>query len=224
MSNTSSGESFTIFLQNWLDHQQAYLNQLVEIKYSTETANKQQLIKKLHSHYANYYEEKSKIIWDDTILLFSPPWLTTLEKTFLWVGGFKPTLAFTLLEASVSNMEPSQVEKVQKLKSETIKEEHNLMEALVMVQESMGSRMLSSLDRHGDGLVNGEVSEFDEVMQELKTSMARVIQNADILRRNTMMGMFGILDLDQNLKFLIALLKYQLGVRAYGLQNDAQRG
>ena len=215
MSTTSSVESFTTFLQNWLEHQQHYLNQLVKIENSTETVNKQQLIKNLLSHYANYYEEKSKIIWDDTHLLFSPPWLTTLEKAFLWVGGFKPTLAFTLLEASVSNMEPSQVEKVQQLKMETIKEEHNLKEALVMVQESMGSRMLSSLDRDGDGLVDGEVSEFDEVMQELKTSMARVIQNADNLRRNTMMGVFRILDLDQNLKFLIALLKYQLRVRAY---------
>ena len=46
------------------------------------------------THYQHYYEEKSRLAQYDIFVLFSPPWFSALERTFLWIAGFKPRLAF----------------------------------------------------------------------------------------------------------------------------------
>ncbi|XP_048503419.1 protein RESPONSE TO ABA AND SALT 1 [Beta vulgaris subsp. vulgaris] len=119
--------------------------------------------------------------------MFSPPWLSSLEKSLLWMGGFKPSITFSLVEFSVSDMVPEQVEKLIRLKKETKIEERTLMDALAAVQEAMGSPPLINLVKQYGRLVNGEVSDFAEAIDETKHSLSSLVHSADNLRRNTVM-------------------------------------
>lgn len=216
-------DTFAAFFKGWLEHQQAFLDQLVDTA-EHEDKNSSQLIEQVLSHYAEYYEMKAQVIWQDVFVAFSPPWLTPIEKTFLWVGGFKPSLTFCLAEVSNnSDMILEQVEKLASLKAETIWAEKNLVDALASVQESMGSPPLISLVKQYGRLVDGEVSEFADVIDKWKESMSRVLESADNLRRNTVIKVIEILNVKQGLKFLAVVAKYYLGIRAWGLQNDVQK-
>lgn len=220
-------EAFSAFFSSWLDRQQAFLEQLVYVmNHDNDDDNyKRQLIRLVLSHYAEYFEEKGRIIWHDVTVVFSPPWLTSFEKTFLWVGGFKPSLAFSQVEVSVSDLTSEQEERLRVLKAENAWEERKLTDALAEVQERTGSLPFISLIKQHGRLINGEVCECAEAMQlqALLMSMARVVQSADNLRRNTTIKVVELLSVNQSLKFLIAVAKYQIGVRASGLQYDVQR-
>ena len=157
-------------------------------------------------------------MFQDVFVLFSPPWLTSFEKTFLWVGGFKPSMTFCLMQVSKPDMVSEQFEKVNELKADTLREERKLMDALATVQEAIGSHPLSKLRRREERIFEREVFEFTEAMLVLRQSMIKVVQSANNLRKGTVRKVMEMLSVNQQLRFLIVVAKYQLWVRACGVQ------
>lgn len=117
----ADASSFSVFFIGWLVRLQSFLDQLL-VATQPENNNNGDLIERVLGHYAEYYEEKSRVIWQDILLVLSPPWLTNLEKTFIWVGGFKPSLAFSIVGNFVE-LEEEQVSKIRVLKVEIGREE-----------------------------------------------------------------------------------------------------
>ncbi|KNA05864.1 hypothetical protein SOVF_186210 [Spinacia oleracea] len=212
----TASEAFSSFFNGWLCRQQVFLDQL------EDKNNNQQLIQLLLNHYSEYYDEKARVIWEDPFLLFSPPWLTSFEKSFLWVAGFKPSLAFRLLELSVFDLELEQLERLTVLKADVAREERTHLESLAAVQETTGAPPLLNLAKHYGRLVDGEVSKFPKAVQGLCLSMSRVVQGADNLRRNTTIKLLDILNVNQSLNFLAYVAKFQLGIRTLGLGIDSK--
>ena len=214
---------FDAFFEGWLARQQAFLDELMRVSDEDEDDNGgEQLVENILSHYGEYYEEKAKLMRENIFLVFCPPWLTSLEKAFLWAAGFKPSVVFRLLETSVFDIVSEQVEQLEELKSYTMWEEKEVAEALATVQERVGSPQLMGLARQVGKLVDGELSDFNEAMKDLKQAMTDVVERADRLRRFIALRVVGILNPKQRVKFLIAVAKYQLRVRGWGLQKDNQ--
>ena len=89
-------ERFVVFLDNWLLRQRALLDQLVISSALPESSvndeRQRHLIEQVMCHYQQYFHEKSRAAAEDVFVIFSPPWLSTLERALLWLTGFKPTL------------------------------------------------------------------------------------------------------------------------------------
>lgn len=107
-SNNHLIESFETFFQSWLIEQERYLQQLLRL--SSESCNenciseKRLIIDQVLAHYRAYYIAKSKVTQENVFLVLSPTWFTAFERTYLWIAGFRPGLAFTLVNKNVSDL------------------------------------------------------------------------------------------------------------------------
>lgn len=222
--------SFEAFFQGWLLRQEQFLNELI-IAQNTFDESQEGVIKNLISgvlaHYQEYFEEKSRMSHRNVFNVFSPAWFTPLEKSYLWIAGFKPGLAFSLVMNSVDDLSQNQVERINRLKFETRVQEKNLMDELAKIQESVAAPPFMGLAQQfgvhllrGDG---GKIREVDENIETLRSALENVITDADKLRTRTAERVVGILNPLQSLRFLTAAAQLQLRIRMLGMQTEAER-
>ncbi|TXG52600.1 hypothetical protein EZV62_021769 [Acer yangbiense] len=167
-----------------------------------------------------YYQEKSIAARQDVLVFFSPPWFTAFERSYFWVGGFKPTFVFKLLDdSSVEDLTEEQEREVQQIKSKTRREERKLDDTMARIQETLAISppLLSLMRRFGD---HSQLSELDSGETELLTAMLVALENADALRGKAARGLMEILSPIQTVKVLTAAAQLHLKVRRCGLQWD----
>ncbi|KAM0004338.1 putative transcription factor TGA like domain-containing protein [Helianthus debilis subsp. tardiflorus] len=251
---TSSSESFNTFFENWLCEQNSHLEELVtaannhnenEIENENENENDAvllQLIEKVVRHYEQYYRTKSDWEKRDAIAMYTPSWLSNLEEVFLWIGGWRPTLAIHLLYSKsgiqldaklgdlirgittgdLSDLAPKQMEKIDELHRKTIHEERVLTEKLAKVQETAADRSMVELSSAvsemmrsgGDG---GESEErVEEVLEVKNGEIEELLHMADNLRLETLKAVIEILTPIQAAYFLIAAAELHLRLHEWG--------
>ncbi|KAK4359354.1 hypothetical protein RND71_021583 [Anisodus tanguticus] len=217
--------SFEAFFQGWLLRQEQFLNELTTAENTLDESQEgiiRDLISRVLAHYQEYFEEKSRMSHRNVFYMFSPTWFTPLEKSFLWITGFKPGLAFSLVMNSVDDLSEHQVERLNRLRIETRVEEKNLMDELAKLQESVAAPPLAQqfrIEHPGDG----EIRKVDENIDTLKSAMEIVVTDADRLRTRTAERVVGILSPLQGLRFLTAAAQLQLRIRMMGMQREAER-
>lgn len=55
------------------------------------------LVERVIVHYENYYRAKSRWAKNNILTMYNPTWRSSLEDAFMWVGGWRPSMAFHLL-------------------------------------------------------------------------------------------------------------------------------
>ncbi|PIA32297.1 hypothetical protein AQUCO_04500119v1 [Aquilegia coerulea] len=222
-NSVSNGVSFPDFFQGWLVSQRSYLDQLNSL-YSQNNPDEDELeslVGRVLAHYQNYYENKSRAASENVFLLFSPPWFSTFERTFLWIAGFKPAVAFRIMDRSVGELTAQQLEKIQRLKAQTRTIEKGLSDEMAKLQESIVGPSWVDIVRRMDGhVIDGEV---DEVVGTIKGGLKDLVVNADFLRATTARELVDILTPLQAAKFLAATAQLHLKIRDWGLLKDAER-
>ncbi|MFS7890283.1 putative transcription factor TGA like domain-containing protein [Helianthus anomalus] len=251
---TSSSESFNTFFENWLREQNSHLEELVTAANNhneNEIENENdavllQLIEKVVRHYEQYYRTKSDWEKRDAISMYTPSWLSNLEEVFLWIGGWRPTLAVHLLYSKsgiqldaklgdlirgittgdLSDLSPKQMEKIDELHRKTIHEERVLTEKLAKVQETAADRSMVELSSAvsemmrsgGGGGGDGEESEerVEEVLEVKNGQMEELLHRADDLRLETLKAVIEILTPIQAAYFLIAAAELHLRLHEWG--------
>ncbi|OWM70742.1 protein DOG1-like 4 [Punica granatum] len=225
----SAAAHFTTFFGHWLDHHQALLDQLLPLAASnglTTDHNSHQLasaIGQVLLHYQHYFDEASKLAREDIFLLLSAPWLSPLERTFLWNGGFKPTLVFSLIDGR--DLTAEQVRDIEQLRAEAKRKERELGEAMAGVQESVAAPPLQGLLRlraRGARALDGEEPDLEMAVEGLRAAMRGVLEGADALRGATVRGLMEVLRPDQTVRFLVAAAEFQLRVRRWGLEGNSK--
>lgn len=78
----SDSSLFSTFFHRWIDQLELYQLQ-------HEAPKLAETISALFGHYQALYEEHSLAVEINAYQFFNPPWLSSLEKTFLWIGGWK---------------------------------------------------------------------------------------------------------------------------------------
>lgn len=222
-------ESFDTFFHGWLIRQENYLQELLridQIQSSEQNRNSQEidepkckeLTNRVMAHYGEYYETKSRIGSDNVFLLFSPTWLSSLELSFLWVAGFKPSLVFRLVNDSVLDLTKEQAQRMHVVMAETKKKEKELAKKLACIQEDVAAPpMMALVRRMGTG-------DKDSAVERLRLPMEELVGNADMLRSTTVGKVMEILSSAQVVKFLVAAAQLQLRIRALGIQRDVDQG
>ncbi|XP_062095122.1 protein ZW2-like [Humulus lupulus] len=220
-----NGDSFADFYEGWLVRQEHYLDELVSAyQHSDESSDDdlRELVSRILAHYQQYYEEKAKIIERNVFLVFYPPWFTSLERAFLWIGGFKPGLACRIVTNSISDLSEDHIQSLDRLMKETKLKERTLNDELARIQESVGAPPLLEIARRGGRrLIHGEQAEnadSDSAMASLKSGMEAVVTAADSLRMATALKVTDVLGPAQSVKFLAEAARLQLRLRSWDLE------
>lgn len=209
--------------------QRGYLDELLSVQQhyqEMQDADVRQLINRVLYHYGQYFEEKSRIAHNNILLVFSPPWFSSLERTFLWMGGFKPGVAFQVVNTALEDLSEEQRERLSQLNQVTKVKERALNDELAKLHESVAAPPLVDMARsHGRVCFSRSfMAEEGSVPSTFKETLENLVANADALRTNTSLKIFQILRPAQIVSFLVAVAELQIRIRSWGLDKDAQNG
>ncbi|KAL2927725.1 Protein DELAY OF GERMINATION 1 [Bienertia sinuspersici] len=180
------------------------------------------LVERIISYYENFYRVESELIMDEVrvLLLLSPEWPShQLDDAFLWVGGWRPSVTFHLLDfkpgsplgaglgellkemtmCDFMDFSPSQIVQVDELMRHTIREETEL------------TRSLSESE-----------TEFDSAppMNQVFV-LGEIFGKAIDLRVRTLKNLVRILNPIQAVQFFIPAAQLHLKVREWSKNKEA---
>lgn len=219
-------DNYETFFSNWVNHLHNLLQQLLHAISSQKpnnTALQLNLTGQVLSHYTLCYQEKGTAASQDPFLFLHPPWLSAFERTLLWLGDFKPSLIFKLINKAVNDLTPEQGERIERLISETRREERQLTETMAGIQEGLASPPIYSLARQSHRQIDGQVSEMEEAVEALKAAVLAILERADVVRKSMAANVVEILSPVQAVRFLAAAIDFQLRIRRCGQLRDRER-
>ncbi|XAR73133.1 hypothetical protein NMG60_11006993 [Bertholletia excelsa] len=178
-------ETFHKFFECWLVEQDHYLQELISAsrKYKNDhtaahghgspgrASNKSEeqelrsLVERVIEHYQHYYRVKSQCVKQDVLGMLTPSWRSTLEDAFLWIGGWRPTMAFHLLysksglqleaaleqlilglsSGDLGDLSPTQLIDADEMQRKTIGEEKQITEDMAKHQETVADSSMVEL-------------------------------------------------------------------------------
>lgn len=197
-SSSSTSESFPKFFERWLGEQTKLLDELFAAESSSHDEEipddeLKALINRVIEHYECYYRAKSKWAKQDVLAVLSPPWMSSLEEAFLWIGGWRPSMAFHLLYSKsglqfearlmelieglktcdLGDLSVSQITQLDELQRKTIVEERDVTEMMAKHQETVAdasmvelSRVVSEMMRKKEEREGGEGGERKREIEE----------------------------------------------------------
>ncbi|XP_058089694.1 protein DOG1-like 3 isoform X2 [Magnolia sinica] len=241
-------ESFNKFFEDWLVEQDRHLQELIAASRDDSIRGNEEdrlrpLINRVISHYDHYYHAKSMSARYDVLSMISPTWTSTLEDAFLWIGGWRPSIAFHLLyskaglqleaqladllrglsSGDLGDLSPSQLVRVDELQRSTIKEERKITEKMAKQQETVADSTMVELSHVATEMLDeGRVVEegVDTALGEKKEGLERILEMADELRLRTLRGVIDILGPLQAVHFLIAAAELHLRIHEWGKRRD----
>ncbi|KAG6595597.1 protein DOG1-like 4 [Cucurbita moschata] len=171
MSSNLESETFREFFENWLVEQNQYLSELISLAKANDadpttcSNDVDMLIKRVMECYEHYYKVKSHWIDQDALAMLKPTWISSLEDTFLWLGGWRPSIAFHLLYSKsglqlegrlpelihglstgdLADLSYEQIMKTDTLQRATIKKEREISEKMAKYQETIADPSMVEL-------------------------------------------------------------------------------
>ncbi|GKE17300.1 DOG1-like protein 3 [Tanacetum coccineum] len=191
------------------------------------------LIERVVRHYEQYYQAKSKWEKHDAISMLTPAWRSKLEDAFLWIGGWRPTLAIHLLysksgsqfEAKIGDLirglttgdlgdlGHDQIARIDELQKKTIHEERVLSEKMAKQQETIADKSMDELsnavsemirNENNGGVGNEENEEkIESTLDSKKDGLEELLHMADDLRLETLKAVIEILTPIQTLVYFL---------------------
>ncbi|KAF8018653.1 hypothetical protein BT93_H3524 [Corymbia citriodora subsp. variegata] len=199
-SSAPERESFHKFFECWLVEQNQHLHDLVSASSPARDADDQALrplIDRVILHYEHYYKAKSRSAKQNVLAMFSPTWRSSLEDAFLWIGGWRPSMAFHLLYSKsglqleahlaelirglttgdLADLSPSQLALIDDLQKSTIREEKAITEKFAKHQETVAdasmvelSHAITEMTRAGGG--EAAVENAPAMEEEVESALA----------------------------------------------------
>lgn len=259
ITSTTSSYLETITFQNffefWTVEQSQHLENLISASnnyksyHPTQSTDLTSLINRVINHYVQYYDEKLKWIKHNALSMIFPSWLSPLEDAFLWIGGWRPSMAFHLLYSKsglqleaqlgdlirglttgdLADLSPSQLTRFDDMQRRTINEEKVLTEKMAKQQETVAdssmvelSHVVSELIRSEEMIGGRRVEErVESSLKEKEERFGELMRKADKLRLRTLKEVVGILSPIQAVHFLIAAAELHLRLHQWGKERDS---
>ncbi|KAJ7957071.1 Transcription factor TGA5 [Quillaja saponaria] len=275
-SDNSERESFQQFFESWLVQQNRDLQDLIFASTNHKNTNtnhskteatpiadgqvsqmangkvSKQLINQVIEHYEHYYKTKSRCVKQDVLAMLSPTWTTSLEDAFLWIGGWRPSMAFHLLYSKsglefevrfneiihglhsfdLADLSLNQITKLDELQTKTIREEREITEKMAKQQETVAdssmvelSHLMTEMIRDagtGRNDSNGFEDRVDSTLAPKEDELEKILLRADDLRLRTLKSILNILNPLQAAQFLIAAAELHLRLHDWGKKRDAR--
>ncbi|KAK1285316.1 hypothetical protein QJS10_CPB20g01383 [Acorus calamus] len=203
------------------------------------------LVDRVLLHYDHYYNHKSFHARRNVYQMFSPSWTSSAEDSLIWVGGWRPSMAFLLLYSKsgsqldarlddllrgvrtrdLGDLSPEQLARLDALKVRTVARERAICEKVAAAQETAVDPSVAELVHE---LTEGEVEKgvgdarMEEAMGAKREGLEAALAEADGLRMDALRGIVGELGPLQAVHFLIAAAEMHLRVHEWGKRKDAR--
>ncbi|RZC91790.1 hypothetical protein C5167_027861 [Papaver somniferum] len=246
MENSSDQVRFHECYQNWMIQQQEVLEELLQV-YNQQPIEEQRLIFVIHKvveHMQEYNNKRSQLAMIDAPSFFSPTWCTSIENSYLWLGGCRPSLAIRLVyslcgselesqlseylqgvrKGNVGELSADQLRLVTELQCRVIREEEKLLTKMATLQEDIADYPLTGLVNNSDDPgteLNGQV---DRALDTHADGLAGILVDSDKLRLRTLKELLGIFTPLQAVDYMIASKKLHLRMHQWGLRRDQRHG
>lgn len=242
MANSRHQDRFNECYENWLQIQQQDLQELLHA--TNQDAQDEQTLCSLVSntlqHYEDYCERRTHLAQEDAASLFSPTWCTSLENSYLWIAGCRPSMSIRLiyslcgsqLEAqlaeflqgvrrgNLAELSANQLTQINSLQCKTVREEDKLSSRMASIQEDMADHPLVGMaSRRG-----GSDEDVDRAIEERVGALSSVLVDADKLRVSTIKDLVDVLTPPQAVDLLIAAKQLHISIHEWGKRRDGRRG
>ncbi|QCD84881.1 protein DOG1-like 4 isoform X2 [Vigna unguiculata] len=194
--NGAETESFHQFFECWISEQNQHLKELLVAESSQLTGEElQALSEKVVEHYEYYYKAKSRCAKQDVLAMLSPPWMSSLEEAFLWIGGWRPSMAFHLLYSKsglqfearfneliqglkthdLGDLSASQIAELDEMQRRTISEEREITDLMASHQETLADASMVELSHVASEMIRGneggEVEESKVIEEKVESAL-----------------------------------------------------
>ncbi|KAL1539006.1 protein DOG1-like 3 [Salvia divinorum] len=244
----NEGDTFERFFECWLVEQNKHLDELVSASKEVDAADRgalRPLVKRVVQHYEHYYVAKARWATADILAMLSPSWRSSLEDAFLWIGGWRPSMAFHLLYSKsglqlearlhelmqglrtgdLSDLSAAQLQQVDALQKETIRKEQEVTEKQAEQQETVADTSMVELAlamTEGVDAPDEGQSRVDAALAPKQDGLAVILRMADQLRLDTLKKVIDILTPTQAVHYLIAAAALHLRIHEWGKKRDAR--
>ncbi|KAK4399238.1 protein DOG1-like 4 [Sesamum angolense] len=227
--NSRVEEKFSDFYRKWMGQLEDFLQLLLVVSREHSQAA-EDIVNKLTAHHKQYYTFKWAAAHEDVLAFFTPVWLSRLENAHLWVTGWKPSLAFRLVEslrnarppvaaASLAGMTEEQVKKIEALRVKIKVEEERVEREMERQQVGMADRKMVELVRQ-ERLAEKNGGAVEVAVRGMLGGLEKVMKMADCVRLKTLKGMLDVLTPTQCVHFLAANSMLQIQMRKMGEKRD----
>ncbi|KAI3466744.1 hypothetical protein Pfo_023407 [Paulownia fortunei] len=230
---TQVEEKFSDFYGKWMGKLEDLLQLLLVVsREHSQEEGYEALVNKLTAHHKEYYKFKWAAAHEDVLAFFTPVWLSPLENAHLWITGWKPSIAFRLIEslrsARLSGMTEEQVKKIEALRVKIKVEEERVEREMERQQVAMADRNMVELARlesrakkSGSSAAVTQVNGLVEVaLQGLLAGLEKVMKMADCVRLKTLKGVLDILSPTQAVDFLASKSMLQIQIKKWGKKRE----
>ncbi|PIA34005.1 hypothetical protein AQUCO_03900117v1 [Aquilegia coerulea] len=232
---------------SWVTQQKKDVEELLRAK-NEEPQNEETLrliSEKNVEKYEEYFEKRSLLTKEDGFLSFSSIWCTSFEKSFLWIGGCRPTLSIQLvytlcgmeLESHLTEffqgvrygdlgeLGNRQLCLINDLHCRTVQEEEDISSQLSSLQEVLGNESLFQEGNESSltGDINGRIHDYKS-LDDHAHSITQILVDADMLRLKTVKELVNILTPLQAVDFLVAAKKLYLSMHEWGRRKYIEHG
>ncbi|GMH01092.1 hypothetical protein Nepgr_002931 [Nepenthes gracilis] len=160
------------------------------------------------SHYYNLFRMKADATKADVFYLMSGIWRTSVERFFLWIGGFRPSEILNVLMPHLEPLTDQQVADISKLQRSSQQAEDALSQGLEKLQQTLAQIMRA--DEFGGEMYHSQIALAIEKLEALEG----FVNQADHIREQALQLMSRILMPHQAARGLLALGEYLLRLRA----------
>ncbi|CAN4122195.1 unnamed protein product [Withania somnifera] len=168
----------------------------------------QLLVENVLSHYVNLFRMKADAAKADVFYLMSGMWRTSVERFFLWIGGFKPSELINVVMPQLEPLTDQQIIKVCNLRHCCQQAEDALTQGMDKLQQTLAQSILNTTT--GAGSYTSQMISSIENLEALES----FVNQADHLRQQTLQQMSIILTTRQAARGLLAFGEYLQRLRA----------
>ncbi|XP_015071682.1 transcription factor TGA4-like isoform X1 [Solanum pennellii] len=201
--------AFEIEYSHWVEEQQKKNAELRSILQSpVSDMELQLLVENVLSHYFNLFRMKADAAKADVFYLMSGMWRTSVERFFLWIGGFKPSELINVVMPQLEPLADQQIIKVCNLRHCCQQAEDALTQGMDKLQQTLAQSILNM--NTGAGNYTSQMVSSMENLEALES----FVNQADHLRQQTLQQMSIILSTHQAARGLLAFGEYVQRLRA----------
>ncbi|KAL2494661.1 transcription factor-related [Forsythia ovata] len=234
---TQVEEKFSSFFEKWMCLLEEFCRYYLRISAeNSQEVDYEVLVNKLTAHHKEYYTFKWAAAHEDVLAFFTPVWLGPVENANLWITGWKPSMAFRLIESlrriqspgtSLATMTEEQVKKIEALRLRIKMDEEKVERDFERQQVAMADRKMVELaaferrvKKNGDSAVTQVNRLVEMALKGLLGGLEKVMKMADCVRLKTLKGVLDTLTPLQSVDFLAAMSTVQIEMRKWGKKRD----
>ncbi|XP_042046922.1 transcription factor TGA3-like [Salvia splendens] len=202
--SVSSGIAiFEVEYSHWLDQQERKIAELKNVlRTPLGDPELSVMVESVLSHYCSLFRMKRDAARADAFYLVSGMWKTSVERFFLWIGGFKPSELINVVMPQLQLLTEKQTANINILKHSCMQAEDALSQGMEKLQQTLAQ----SVTLPGPGIGN-YCSQTAFALENLE-SLEGFINQADHLRQQTLKHMASILTTRQAANGLVAFGEY----------------